>query len=118
MPAFFVFEQTADKGAIYEFTFQLNDQIKIAEARRIIADPTIIKSHVQGKIISTKAVYNPNWSFHLDPDTVSFFEFSTEVCDASAAVIETDLAKVGSSFLPNNHWCAWTSRPVREITLG
>jgi hypothetical protein len=115
MPAFFVFEQSSPEGELLEFVFELRDEVKIAQARAILADPTSLKKHVQGKIVPRPAPYNPGWSFHLDPDTIGFFELQIEVCDANATYVEAHLDEIGGSTLPNNFWCPWSSTLAREI---
>jgi hypothetical protein len=70
---------------------------------------------VSGYVLPHKASYNPDWDFELKPDSIEFFEFSTEVCDASIAYVNDHLTTVGTDFLPGNHWCPWSSELVREI---
>jgi hypothetical protein len=55
-----------------------------------------------GIIIKKSVDYKPDWSFHYDPDSISFFSFATEVCDASIEYVEEHLDEVGGSFLPGN----------------
>jgi hypothetical protein len=66
--------------------------------------------------VPTKATYNPDWSFHLDPATIGFFEFQVEVCDANVTYIEEHLDEVGGSLLARSFWCPWSSRLVAEVT--
>jgi hypothetical protein len=40
--------------------------------------------HVMGRIVKRQAPYNTKWSFYLDPQTISFFKFAIEVCDATS----------------------------------
>lgn len=115
MSAYFVFEQTSPKGELNEFVFRLDDQAKIAEARRILATGEQLRVHVQGTVIGRPAEYNPGWSFHLDPKTIGFFEMQIEVCDANATYVEEHLDEVGGSFLPKRFWCPWSSRLSREV---
>ena len=115
MNAYFVFEQTSPKGEIKEFVFELRSSLKIAEARQILQDPTSLKAHVQGTIIASPAAYNPGWSFHLNPDSIGFFEMQIEVCDANVTYVEEHLDEIGGSTLPRNFWCPWSSRLTREV---
>ena len=116
MTAYFVFEQKSPKGELREFVFELHDEAKIAEARAILADTDTLKNHVQGTIIPRPIPYNPGWSFHLGPSTISFFEMQIEVCDANATYVEEHLDEIGGSTLPNSFWCPWSSRLARELT--
>jgi hypothetical protein len=113
--AYFVFEQSTPKGELKEFVFQLTDANLISEARAILANPHSTKVHVQGKVITKSATYNPNWSFHLDPASIGFFEMQMEVCDANVSYVEDHLDEVGGAFLPRNFWCPWSSRLIREL---
>jgi hypothetical protein len=113
---------TDDGDAVYfefqdahgdSFVIALMDPLKITQARNIIS--TKSGEHVSGYVLPHKASYNPAWDFELMPDSIEFFEFSTEVCDASIAYVNDHLTTVGTDFLPGNHWCPWSSELVREI---
>jgi hypothetical protein len=116
MAAYFVFEQAAPKGENKLFVFKLVDSEKIDEARWIIQNKQSTKVHVQGTIVKSKAPYNPEWSFHVDPSSVDFFEIQIEVCDANVTYVEDHLEEVGGGTLPRSFWCPWSSRLTREVT--
>src|SRR2546430_1127577 len=84
------------------FIIQLTDVKKIAHARRIVSGEEKSKIHVSGTIVKTPQAYNPPWKFHLDPQSISFFEFAVEVCDASIKYVADHLDDVGGAFLPNS----------------
>jgi hypothetical protein len=115
MEAYFAFEQTSPEGVVNEFVFMLQDAGKIAEARRILQDLHALNVHVQGTVIKSRAPYNPRWSYHLDPDTISFFEMAIEVCDANMTYLEEHLEEIGGSTLPDSHWCPWSSHLRKEL---
>ena len=98
------------------FIVRLDDPEKIAHARKIIDGKETIRIHVQGKIIQTMVPYNPQWRFHLDPASIDYFSFATEVCDAAVRYVEEHLRDVGTDFLPNAHWCPWSSRIIAEVS--
>jgi hypothetical protein len=102
-------------GTMPAFVFELHDPAKIEHARRILAGTETMATRVMGTIVKSKADYNPSWSFHLDPYTVSFWQLAFEVCDATTCYVEEHLAEVGGATLPNNHWCPWSSRLVAEV---
>jgi hypothetical protein len=112
--AYFVFVQESPEGKMREFIFKLNEA-KIKQARAIIADPNSRQRHVEGTIVVGRVPYNPDWSFHLDPTTVSFFELAVEVCDANATYVEAHLSEIGGATLPNKFWCPWSSKLSREV---
>lgn len=118
MFAYFVFEQISPKGEVLQFIFQLRDAEKIIEARKILSGPSIGKFHVHGTILKEKAAYNPNWSFHLDPKSIGFFELQAEVCDANVSWVQEHLKEIGNSTLPRNFWCPWSSKLIKEIYLS
>lgn len=100
-----------------DFVLKLTDPAKINQARRQIAriDPPL---HVIGIIVKAATCWNPNYSYHLDPSTVDFFESATEVCDASFQYVEQNLAETGGALLPGLRFCPWTSYLVEEISPG
>lgn len=115
MSAYFAFEQATPQGDLRRFVFRLDELAKIAEARRILAGAEPLKVHVQGTVVPQAQSYNPDWSFHLAPDSIGFFELQIEVCDANAIYVQEHLDEVGGSFLPNSFWCPWSSRLVEEL---
>lgn len=100
-----------------QFVIKLTNPTSIQHARDLLAKRTTSQPSVNVIIVKQKASYNPNWSFHINPDTVSFFDFATEVCDSSPTLIEKHLSEVGGSFLPGNRWCPWGSYISKEIVL-
>ena len=109
--AYFVFMQEPGQ----EFVFELRDDAKIAHARRIVSGEEKDRVHVMGRLIKRPAPYNPSWVFHLDPDTVDFFEQAIEVCDANMQYVEDHLDEACGAFLPGCHWCPWNSKVLREV---
>lgn len=112
MVAYFAFRQESDK----EFIFELADEDKIAHARRILSGEETDRVHVMGRIRKTAKPYNPGWDYHLDPDTVSFFAFAIEVCDANMDYVSDHLDEACGAFLPGCYWCPWSSKVVREVS--
>jgi hypothetical protein len=108
----FAFTDVSDK----EFIIRLTNEERIAEARRIISGEEKEAIHVMGSIRKQRVDYNPGWSFHLDPDTITFFAIAIEVCDASIVYVEDHLDEACGGFLPGCVWCPWSSRLTREIT--
>jgi hypothetical protein len=115
MTAYFVFKQPDPQDQEHEFVFALHDEARIAEARAILRDPQNPRRQVQGTIVPARVPYNPAWSFHLDPDSIGFFELAAEVCDANVTWVEENLEAIGGSALPGNHWCPWSSKLDREV---
>lgn len=89
------------------FVIKLKDSQKIQQAREILA--TGSTKIVIGTIIKQPVYYNPPWSYHLDPKSISFADFAAEVCDAHMRYLEENL----DSAYPG--WCPWGSRLLSEI---
>ena len=98
-----------------KFVIKLVDRDKIEHARRILRGEETHRVHVQGKVIKEPADYNPGWSFYLQPESIDFFEYAVEVCDATITYVEEHLDDVCGSTLPDCHWCPWGSRLIEEI---
>jgi hypothetical protein len=109
--AYFAF-QTIDGP---EFIFKLTNEQRITEARRILSGEEKDSVHVMGRLRKTQASYNPKWSYHLDPDTISFFTMAIEVCDATTSYVEDHLDEACGAFLPGCYWCPWSSKLTREV---
>ena len=112
MSAYFRFTDTNGQP---RFVIELNDEAKIAHARKILSGEETGRIHIHGRIIKRPVPYNPGWSFHLDPNTIDFFEMAIEVCDSSMQYLEDHLDEAGGAFLPGGHWCPWSSRLVDEV---
>jgi hypothetical protein len=97
------------------FTIMLTDTTRMQEARDIVSGVQTRTTSVMGTIIKAPAPYNPPWSYHMDPASISFFESAIEVCDAAPQSVEQHLSEVGGAFLPGSVWCPWSSRVVEEV---
>jgi hypothetical protein len=113
--ALFAFEQKTPDGEVVEFIFELVDSEKIKKARAILEATNPTKNRVSGTVVAGRKSYNPDWSFHLDPESIGFFEMAMEVCDANVSYVEAHLSEVGGDFLPNGYWCPWSSKLKREL---
>jgi hypothetical protein len=116
-PALFVFSQEDENKKTQYFVFLLTNPEKIAEARKVLSDPQYPKRTVVGTIVKRRALYNPQWSFHLAPSSIGFTNTLIEVCDASIPQINARLSEVGGAYLPNSFWCPWKSKLEGEINL-
>jgi hypothetical protein len=111
--AYFAFETRPETAT---FVFKLTDPQKIAEARAILSGKQTDRTHVMGKIVKSPAPYNPDWDFHIAPESIQFFEIAIEVCDASISYVNDHLDEACGAFLPGCHWCPWSSQLVKEIS--
>ncbi|MFF9496536.1 BP74-related protein [Streptomyces flaveolus] len=111
--AYFAFQCPPGQGK--EFIFETSDDAIIAHARRVLSGEEKDKTHVMGRIKTTRKDYNPDFDFHLDPATIQFFDVMIEVCDAEPQYVDDHLDEAGGAFLPGYHWCPWASALTREV---
>ena len=95
------------------FIIQLTDPLKIQQARDILQKG--LDRGVMGTVMKSPAQYNPSWQYHLEPDSITFFEMAIEVCDASPQYVEEHLAEACGAFLPGCTWCPWSSQLMEEV---
>lgn len=95
------------------FVFKLVDASTIKEAREILAKK--LKVHVMGTLEKSPVAYNTPWHYHLKPETVSFFEITSEACHSSIQDVEGRLSDAGEEILPENFWCPWSSLLTKEV---
>jgi len=97
------------------FVARIDDPDVIAHARELLAGTETADPLIGGIIITQPAAYNIGWSYHLDPESIFFFEFSIEVGDATMRYIEEHVDEVGGTFLPGSRWTPWTSVLLEEL---
>ncbi|MGH9851246.1 MAG: hypothetical protein ACREBD_15520 [Blastocatellia bacterium] len=110
--AYFVFDAPPRRDL---FIVKLTDPVKIQKARDLFSGRQGSGRHIGGLIVKEPVCYNAPWSYHLDPQSIEFFDNAIEVCDGAMGYIESHLDEVGGALLPGNRWCSWGSRLVREI---
>ncbi len=115
-PAYFtVYNETDNNTVSQQFVVKINNPSVIAQARAMLANPAAGSAHVIGTVVKAPSYFNAPWSFHVDPASVSFSDFSVEVCDASTSYVEDHLTEVGEALLPDNVWCPWSSHLLAEV---
>ncbi|CEP12280.1 hypothetical protein [Parasitella parasitica] len=122
LAASFVAAETAyfgfiTQGTQEEFVFELNDDAKIAHARRILSGEETDRVHVLGRIIKGSQPYNPKFHFSFDSNTIDFFHYAPKACDSSLLYVEYHLSEVCGAFLPNCQYCPWASKLTREVNV-
>lgn len=58
-----------------------------------------------GKIVRGSASVNAPWSWHIDPETLEFADFTTEVCDGLPEFVE-------DGTLTSDTYCPWLARVI------
>ncbi len=91
------------------------DQIAVARARLNGTKPQGI---ISGHLVNGDGGFNrdpdsnTHWSWHIDPNTVSFPQIAMEVCDGRPSDVESN----------KSHWitsvkmfCPWSAKVIREL---
>lgn len=84
-----------------EYKIQLTDPTDIAIAQKLLAGeeaPAI----PNGIIINGDPGVNEGYSWHIDPETVEFADFTTEVCDGLPSDVEQGI-------LTSPYYCPWSA---------
>jgi Ca2+-binding RTX toxin-like protein len=97
------------------FVVRLEDPSEIAHARALLAGTETSDPRIGGTVVKAEAAYNIGWSYHLDPESVFFFEIATEVGDSTMRYIEDHLDEVGGELLPGSVWTGWSSVLLDEL---
>jgi hypothetical protein len=90
------------------FVFKLTNPSRIQEARDILSSGA--QRILSGTIIKQPVYYNPQWSFHFDPQTTRFVDNAVELCDSDIRNIENNLDRAYPA------WCPWSTRLLREVS--
>ena len=109
--AWFTFTDASEET----FVARIDDPDVIAHARELLAGTETADPLIGGIVVTQPAPYNIGWSYHLDPESIFFFEFSIEVGDATMRYIEEHVDEVGGAFLPGSRWTPWTSVLLEEL---
>ncbi|EGG21654.1 hypothetical protein DFA_01540 [Cavenderia fasciculata] len=100
-------------GSSHDFVFKLTDVKMIEHARKVLKDQEV---HVMGRIRKSQTDYNPHFSFHLDPNTITFFSMAIEVCDATLTYTEENLDEACGAFLPGSSGSS--AQPTSDSTTA
>ncbi|MGP3535939.1 BP74-related protein [Microbacterium sp. RD1] len=94
-------------------TFEVVDQTyrielvtpELVEHARQLLDGEEVAAIPVGRIVRGDASVNEPWSWHIDPDTVEFADFTTEVCDGLPEFVE-------DRTLTSDTYCPWSAKIV------
>ncbi|MDQ4086876.1 MAG: hypothetical protein M3177_02500 [Pseudomonadota bacterium] len=110
---YFTFTDASDET----FVIRLDDPDEVAHARALLAGTETDEARIGGVIVKSPAEYNIGWSYQLDPDSIFFFDMSTEVGDSTMRYVENHLPEVGGHLLPGRVWTGWSSTLTGELNL-
>lgn len=81
----------------------LTDPQAQQDARETLAGR--MNKHIPKGTVRAGRLFDPRWSWYVDPLTISMAEFSTELCDAAPSFIEDHLGE-----WLGREWCPWMSK--------
>ncbi len=101
-----------DKGVIVTFRvadreqykIQLTDPADIEMARKLLAGEEAPKIP-NGMIVFGDPGVNEGYSWHIDPETLEFADFTTEVCDGLPSDVEQGI-------LTSDYYCPWVAKVI------
>lgn len=82
-----------------QFRIELTDPQLIEHAEQLLAGEEVAPIPV-GLIVRDSPSINEPWSWHIDPDSVEFADFTTEVCDGLPSFVEDET-------LTSDRYCPW-----------
>src|SRR5580658_868445 len=108
--------QFGDRSHKDVFIFATDKPAIAQQARRILRGEEKNQTKVMGTIVKGEAAYKPGWLFHLEPNSVTFFQTSPELCDATSGYVSDHMDDVGKGLLPSGQWCPSTSQLIAEVS--
>jgi len=104
--------KTAQEGVIVtflvagreEYKIQLTDPADIAIAQQLFAGEEAPRIP-NGRIVYDDPGVNDDYSWHIDPETIEFADFTTEVCDGLPSDVEQGI-------LTSDYYCPWAAEVI------
>ncbi len=87
-----------------QYKIQLTDPAEIATAQKLLAGEESPKIP-NGVIIYGDPGINEGYSWHIDPESFEFAEFTTEVCDGLPSDVEQGI-------LTSDYYCPWAAEVI------
>ena len=104
--------QGSDEGIIVtflvagkeEYKIQLIDPTDIAIAEQLLAGEAA-PGIPNGVVVYGDPGVNEGYSWHIDPETVEFADFTTEVCDGLPSDVEQKI-------ITSDYYCPWAAEVI------
>lgn len=95
------------------FTVKITDSATIKRAEEELSKKSSVI--VTGKVREGNGGFNKKssssyWNWHLDPETVSFADFTTEICDGRPSFVDQSLSE-----WKDKQYCPWVARISEEM---
>ena len=87
-----------------QYKIQLTDPADIEMARKLLAGEEAPKIP-NGMIVFGDPGVNEGYSWHIDPETLEFADFTTEVCDGLPSDVEQGI-------LTSDYYCPWGAEVI------
>ena len=91
-------------AAVEEYRIRLTDPADIAIARQLLAGEAA-PGIPNGVVVRDDPDINVGYSWHIDPESVEFADFTIEVCDGLPSDVEQGL-------ITSDHYCPWTAEVI------
>jgi hypothetical protein len=92
------------------FNVRITDPNVISRAQSLIG--TSEQPILSGALRRGNGGFNSPWSWHLDPASIEFADFTIEVCDGCPSMVEGDLDYWVDTV---GRFCPWTSRITGQV---
>lgn len=93
-----------------EYKIELITPELVAHARALMDGEEVAAIPV-GTIVRDDPSVNEPWTWHIDPETLEFADFTTEVCDGLPEYVE-------DGTLTSDVYCPWMSEVIAIEPLG
>jgi hypothetical protein len=91
-------------AAVEEYRIRLIDPADIAIARQLLAGEAA-PGIPNGVVVRGDPDINVGYSWHIDPASIEFADFTVEVCDGLPSDVEQGL-------ITSDHYCPWAARVI------
>lgn len=111
-----VFEVSVAPYTADRFYIFLSDPEMIEYARAMLngAETVDTARHISGVVRVGHSSYNSDWSFYLEPSSISFFDNEIAACNATISHVDAN-SDAWCSMVSGCRWCPWESEIIREI---
>ena len=87
-----------------EYRIRLTDPSDIEIARQLLAGEEA-PGIPNGVVVRGEADVNEGYSWHIDPDSVEFVDFTVEVCDGLPSYVEEEI-------ITSDRYCPWSAEVI------
>lgn len=104
-----------DEDNNVRFIIELKDETLIKHARALLSYETSDNHHIMGRFYVGRKSYNPDFSYYLQPETISFFDNTRSRCDYPFKAVDKNPLKFCTETTPQCFLCPSTSYLIEEV---